>query len=93
MEFTKIKKLIKLEAERIFPTENYILQELWIKEDTMNAQVPFFCFSQNDFDTILMSGFGDIDLHYNIETIPNQEMSNIIEDYILLGFSCFSIRG
>lgn len=91
MELSRIKKFIKLEAERILPTENYSLQELWIKEGP--NPVPFFCFSQDEFYTTLMVGVVELDFDYRIETIPNQEMNSIVDEFVLLGYSCYSIRG
>lgn len=94
MELTKVKTFIKLEAERVFPTENYSLQELWIKENfDNNGEVPFFCFSQSENHTLLLRGHVDVDIHYSMDLVSNQELTDIIDEYVLFGFSCYSIRG
>jgi len=88
MDFSKIRREIKLEANLILPKEDFSLQELWLRENDQS----FTAFSKG-LENIVMKGTYVVDrLVYQTEKITEQELENLIENLILLDFNCFSIR-
>lgn len=88
MDFSKIRREIKLEANLILPKEDFSLQELWFRENDQS----FTAFSKG-LENIVMKGTYVVDrLVYQTEKITEQELENLIENLILLNFNCFSIR-